>query len=139
VYEDLGGSVDDVGQPMVRIKVLNYSDSVIAFIDTGFNGALLIDETQAQRMGLSIAPPRVTEQVRLASQRNERFLVARGDFLWFGERRKVTALVMAEPAQARSARRLRTVEEEILIGTELLKDCRLEIDFPKRTVRITMT
>jgi hypothetical protein len=75
--------------------------------------------------------------VRLASQRNENFLRGRGSFLWLGERRTIVAYVLIETPGERRARNARKTEEEILIGTELLADCRLEIDFPARKVLIT--
>jgi hypothetical protein len=40
------------------------------------------------------------------------------------------------PAERRS-RVARKTEEEILIGTELLSGCRVELDFPARKVLIT--
>ena len=48
----------------------------------------------------------------------------------------ITAYVLIETPQARRARTARKTEEEILIGTELLFGCRLEIDFPARRVLI---
>jgi hypothetical protein len=49
----------------------------------------------------------------------------------------MTAYVLIETQDARRARIARKTEEEILIGTELLSGCRLEIDFPARKVLIT--
>jgi hypothetical protein len=49
----------------------------------------------------------------------------------------VTAFVLEESQEQRRARTVRKAEEEILIGTELLSDCRLELDFPSRKVLIT--
>jgi hypothetical protein len=82
---DLEGSVDDLNRPLVRIETPGFTDPLIAFVDTGFNGALLIDETQAARLGFSVARKSSTP-VRLASQRNEDFLPGEGSFLWLGER-----------------------------------------------------
>lgn len=75
--------------------------------------------------------------VTLASQREETFLLGRGTFPWLGERRPITAYVLIETPEARRARLARKTEQEILIGTELLSECRLEIDFPARKVLIT--
>ena len=79
----------------------------------------------------SIAP------LQLASGRMENFMFARGDFMWFGESRTITAYVLIETEAARRARIARKTEAEILVGTELLSDCRVEIDFPARRVLIT--
>lgn len=75
-------------------------------------------------------------QVRLASQREENFLLGRGKFAWLGESKSITAYVLIETQDERRARIARKTEEEILIGTELLSDCRLEINFPARKVVI---
>src|SRR3954462_3359627 len=79
------GSVDDLNRPLVRVELANFSDPLIAFIDTGFNGALLVDEPQAIKLGFAIFKHRA--QVRLASQREENFLLSRGKVAWLGEMR----------------------------------------------------
>jgi hypothetical protein len=73
----------------------------------------------------------------MASQRNEDFMVGQGSFLWLGEHRIITAYVLIETQGERRARNPRKTEEEILIGTDLLSNCRLEIDFPARKVLIS--
>ena len=133
---DLEGSVDDLKRPLVRIETPGFTDPLIAFVDTGFNGALLIDERQAARLGFSVARDSI-KPVQMASQRNEDFMVGQGSFLWLGEHRIITAYVMIEIQGERRVRNARKTEEEILIGTDLLSDCRLEIDFPARKVLIS--
>jgi hypothetical protein len=71
--------------------------------------------------------------VRLASQRDKTFYLAAGGFTWLGEKRNLSALVFRETERRRDAA---SSEEEILVGTELLRDCRIEIDFSKRAVHI---
>lgn len=133
---DLEGSVDDLNRPLVRIETPGFTDPLVAFVDTGFNGALLIDETQAARLGFSVARNSATP-VQLASQRSENFSLGRGSFIWLGERRTIIAHVLIETQGERPTRSARKTEEEILIGTSLLSDCRLEIDFPARKVLIS--
>ena len=133
---DLEGSVDDLNRPLVRIETPSFADPLVAFVDTGFNGALLIDETQAARLGFSVMRNSATP-VRLASRRDEDVMVGRGSFIWLGERRTIIAHVLIEIQGERRARNARETEEEILIGTGLLPDCRLEIDFPARKVLIS--
>jgi len=133
---DLEGSVDDLKRPLVRIEAAGFSDPLLALVDTGFNGALLLDEAQAVRLGFSVAGDSI-KPLRLASQQNENFMLGQGSFVWLGERRTIVAYVLIETPGERGARNARTTEEEILIGTELLADCRLEIDFPARKVLIT--
>jgi predicted aspartyl protease len=133
--EILEGSIDDLNRPLVRIEAPGFPDPLVAFIDTGFNGAIIVDEPQAARLGFRISHTWRTS-VRLASQREEDFLLARGTFPWLGQSVPISAYVLIETVQERSARVARKTEEEILIGTELLSACRLEIDFPARRVRI---
>ena len=136
LHNFLEGSIDDLMRPLIRIDTPGFSDPLVAFIDTGFNGAILIDEAQAGTLGFQISSDRY-KQAMLASQREEDFFIGRGTFLWFGERLMISALVIIESQSQRRARLARKTEEEILIGTELLSACRLEIDFPARKVLIT--
>lgn len=131
----LTGSIDDWNRPLVRIEASGFLDPLVAFIDTGFNGAIIVDEAQAARLGFDIAK-KWYARVSLASLREERFQLCRGTFPWFGEQLPVTAFVLEESQEQRRARTARKTEEEILIGTELLSDCRLELDFPSRKVLI---
>ena len=80
---DLEGSVDDLNRPLVRIETPGFIDPLVAFVDTGFNGALLIDERQAARLGFSVARDSI-RPVQLASQRDEDFLLGEGSFMWLG-------------------------------------------------------
>jgi predicted aspartyl protease len=128
----LSGSIDDLLRPFIRIDVFGFDDPVVAFIDTGFNGAVIVDEQQAERMGFVVLARQYID-VRLASLRKERFQLATGALAWFGEKRNISAFVLARSERSRTAG---SGEEEILIGTELLRDCRLQIDFPHRSVRI---
>lgn len=133
-HDILEGSIDDLNRPLVRVELAGFSDPLVAFIDTGFNGAILIDEPQAIKLGFQVFKHQA--QVRLASQREENFLLGRGKVAWLGESKSVTAYVLIETQDERRVRIARKTEEEILIGTELLSDCRLEIDFPARRVVI---
>src|ERR1043166_3003512 len=53
-HEFLEGSIDDLKRPFVRIEAPGFSDPLVAFIDTGFNGAILIDEQQATTLGFQL-------------------------------------------------------------------------------------
>jgi len=133
--EVLEGSIDDLNRPLVRIEAPGFHDPLVALIDTGFNGALIVDESQAARLGFRVSHSWRTS-VRLASQREEDFLLGRGTFPWLGRHVPISAYVLIETSQARRARTARKTEEEILVGTELLSACRLDIDFPARRVLI---
>jgi predicted aspartyl protease len=116
--------------------VAGFSDSVIALIDTGFNGALLIDQSQAQKMGLLVRRNQMAK-VRLASEKDETFYITTGAFHWFDELKYITAYVVIETNDNRRMRRQAKENEYILLGTELLGNCRLEVDFPARVTKIT--
>ncbi|HLH98013.1 MAG TPA: hypothetical protein VKW08_23140 [Xanthobacteraceae bacterium] len=135
--EFLEGSVDDLRRPLVRIEAAGFSDPLVAFIDTGFNGAIIVDASQAARFGFLVSSQYARAQ--LASQRDENFLLGRGRLLWLGEQVSVTAYILIEAPKVRSARRARKIHEEVLIGTELLANCRVELDFPGRRVLVART
>ena len=132
----LEGAVDQLNRPYVRIDVAGFTDSIIAFIDTGFNGTLIVDEVQADRMGIAVHRGQRLD-VRLASQKEESFYFGRGKFSWFHEIREITAFILIGSGEQRSEGLKGKENEEVLIGTELLLDCRLEVDFVVRKVRIT--
>ena len=136
-HEFLEGSIDDLKRPLVRIEASGFSDPLVAFIDTGFNGALIVDASQAARFGFLVSSQYA--RARLASQRDEAFLLGRGRLPWLGEELPVTAYILIETPEERRFRLARKTEEEILIGTELLANCRVELDFPGRKVLITKT
>jgi predicted aspartyl protease len=124
-----------LNRPLVRIDAPGFSGPLVAFVDTGFNAAIIVDLRQAQRLAF-----RVTKQqtdARLASQRDETFLLGRGRFPWFCEQIPITAYILIETQEALRSRTAPKTEEKILIGTELLAGCRVELDFPARTVLIT--
>jgi predicted aspartyl protease len=120
------------------MDVAGFPDSIIVFIDTGFNGALIVDEAQARRMGLGVRRDQRAD-VRLASQKEESFYLGRGTFAWFDEAKETTAYVLIESEEQRSERLKGKENEEVLMGTELLLDCRLEIDFVLRKSLIAKT
>ncbi|HEY6256400.1 MAG TPA: hypothetical protein VIY51_11480 [Xanthobacteraceae bacterium] len=134
-HEILEDSVDDLKRPLVRIEAPGFVDPLVAFIDTGFNGAVIVDAAQAVQLGFQVSSQ--FARARLATQRDENFVLGRGRFSWFGEHIPVTAYVLIETPEERRARIAR--KEEILIGTELLASCRVDIDFPARKVLIMRT
>jgi clan AA aspartic protease len=111
------GTITNDGVPAIDVEVGGFTWR--ATIDTGFNGALELPErlrshVHAQFIGrvtsLLAANRRVEEDV---------FLV---DFPFDGQIIRVQATFVDG--------------EEILIGTRMLRDYRLEIDFPARTVAL---
>jgi hypothetical protein len=52
-HEVIEGSVDDLKRPLIRLELPGFSDPLVAFIDTGFNGSMIVDEAQAGKAGIS--------------------------------------------------------------------------------------
>lgn len=127
--------MDDLGRPFVKLDIAGFPAPVTALIDTGFNGAMIVDEYQAMRMGLQISRQHRINAV-LASQQPETFLLGRGRIRWLGEQPFISAFVIIETEQERIGRRRQKKEEEIVFGVELLLDCKLEIDFAARSLTI---
>jgi hypothetical protein len=50
-HESIQGSIDDLNGPLVRLELPDFPDPLVAFIDTGFNGAMIVDEAQAAKLG----------------------------------------------------------------------------------------
>jgi predicted aspartyl protease len=129
------GDVDVLNRPFVKLDMRGFSEPLTAFIDTGFNGAMILDEYQAERIGLRIAQHHFVETM-LASQRHQAFLLCKGFVTWMGEEVFVSALVIMETEAERLVRRRPKRVEDIVLGVELLLNCRLEIDFTTRSVTI---
>jgi predicted aspartyl protease len=134
--ETIRGGVDHLNRPFVRLGVTGFAEPVTAFIDTGFNGSLIVDEYQAQQMGFQVTKIHSITAL-LASQRSETFLLCRGRINWLGDEPFITALVISETETQRLERRRRKRNEEVVLGVELLINCKLEVDFVRRSVSIT--
>jgi clan AA aspartic protease len=108
--------------PTVDLKVIG-SRSVVpltAIIDTGFNGDLCLPTAVAVRLGLEL----VSEvEVELADGTRQAQLVFAGSVRFLGRKRPVYVHL--------------TNSEDALIGTGLLAECRLYVDFATGQVRVT--
>ena len=121
--ELIEGHVDELGRPLVRIRVAGLADSVLGLVDTGFNGTILIPRSQANAAGFYIFDPKIWVQVAIGS--NQRTLMCDGTIEWFDRTIDVTMLVeIDDPHQ-----QIVDGEPIILIGTELLANSTLNIDF----------
>jgi predicted aspartyl protease len=129
---EVRGSVDQRGSPIIRIAVVGFDDEMVAMVDTGFNGELLISENDAAAWG--IAPVGIAARLELGD--GSRIFARRGtaSIIWMGKRCEIG--VQITPA----AKGSKQVDEPIaLIGTRLLADDILEINFPAQTVAIRQT
>jgi len=122
------GSVDDLGRPVVRVEVPDRGD-FLAVVDAGFNRSLLLLATEARAVGFAITED--AESVELGTAMRARVLRARGNIRWFDRVVRIDALVSVEPTPTH-----RQDTARALIGTELLANCVLLVDFLRREVAI---
>jgi predicted aspartyl protease len=113
--------VNEYGHPVVGITVVGSRGSATAeaILDTGFDGDVCLPTQVAIQLGLELA---ATQLIELADGTRKRELVFAGEGVFEDELRKVEIIL--------------TEAQDTLIGSRLLADKILEIDFPKRTVEI---
>jgi predicted aspartyl protease len=122
------GSVDDLGRPVIRIDIQG-RDGFLAVVDTGFNRSLMLMATEAKAMGFELTDSE--EIVELGTTIKATVVPALGNIEWLGRTVRVEALVSSEPSVGSHPDVARA-----LVGTELLADCLLLVDFRRRTVEI---
>ncbi|HLN31802.1 MAG TPA: hypothetical protein VK395_28990 [Gemmataceae bacterium] len=116
----IDGIVTEDGVPAIAVEVGSKRWSAI--IDTGFNGEVELPE-------------------RLRSRVNAQFVGRATSLLAANQRIEEDVFLVDFPFDGRTVRVQATFAggDEILIGTRLLRNYRLRIDFPARTVAIENT
>jgi hypothetical protein len=106
-------------------------DDLLVLVDTGFNGELLLNESEATHLNCEIRD--YSEAVELADR--ERRMLKRGriQILWFGRPRELDLLITS----AEGARAALADEPHGLVGTALISPHVLTIDFATRRVVIS--
>ena len=122
------GSVDDLGRPVVRVEVPGH-DGFLAVIDTGFNRSLMLLAAEAAAMGFALREE--TETVELGTTARVEVRSGVGTIHWLGRERRIVALISNEPPA-----NLQPDVARALIGTELLSDSLLLVDFVDRIAEI---
>ena len=116
------GYIDEARQPRVAITVHGARGELTldAVIDTGFDGDLCLPVPVAIELGLELYG---AQRVQLAdgSIRSELVFIGKAGFA--GKPPQEVEILLTEAGDA-------------LIGVGFLADWRLEIDFPKKTVRL---
>jgi predicted aspartyl protease len=112
------GQVNEDGVPQIPFKLAGRD--WLATIDTGFNGGLELPVTIKFAVGGVHFGPVVSELASGVTIVEEAYIV---EVHFDGEKRQVQATYCDD--------------DGVLIGTELLSQHRLEIDFPARTVQLT--
>lgn len=114
------GYVNEDREPVLEISIPGLDEPLEAIVDTGFNGTLLIPRQYAEQAGFIL---RATEHFTLADGSLMQASVMRGLVLWFGAEQEVDVVAVEA--------------DSVLLGTEMLDGCKLEIDFTKRRLFIT--
>ena len=117
----IGGSIDQYGHPLIEVEVggIRGTTKVFALVDSGFDGELCLPMEIAVPLGLELSG---IETIQLADGSTRRQLLFIGFIRW-------------EEA-SRTARILLTEADEAMVGTELMTDRCLTIDFRSGEVRI---
>lgn len=128
------GAVDDLGRPYIRVEAPG-DHSVLFVVDTGFNRSLLVNRHIMYRLGLKncrINTTKRPQHIELGDYGVTEALPGTVRLIWFGEERRVDCLVTTQIPQ----RPPREDEPVGLLGTELLLDCELSVNFPARSLEI---
>lgn len=123
------GSIDDRQRPLVRLTYADGEESLLALVDTGFNGDLYVAESVARRAGFERTD--FESEVKLAGGNSAKVVRGRGTVRWLGQERQVQVFIVADPR-----RPLPDGEPEALLGTGLISPHILLVDFTARTVEI---
>jgi predicted aspartyl protease len=124
----LSGSVDHRLRPLVRLRFVGCEDDVLATVDTGFNGQLMMILGDARRLGVSMHKD--AEEVELGHGEKISVQLGTARIAWLERERAVAVLVSQRSEPTRDG------EPVVLIGTRLLTPHLLLVDFEARTVEI---
>jgi clan AA aspartic protease len=113
------GVVNENLEAVLEIRLINGS-IIECVIDTGFNGSLLLPRNFVEANSMFFVG---SEEVELAEEIKAEIETALADIKWLDE--EFSARIFVSEAG------------EALIGTEMLADTLLEIDYSNRTVKIT--
>jgi predicted aspartyl protease len=121
------GQLDDVGFPLLALRLIPSTRPLTVLIDTGFDGELMVYHDDLHAAGVEAVFDRAV-QARLADGSQVTLLGAMLTVDWFGEPQRIHADVV--PA-------IRPAHAYPLIDCRLLRDSRLEIDFPRGIVLVS--
>ena len=108
--------------PLVKVKLISSSDEEIEFstiVDTGYNGEVILPEREVQKMGLEFLG---TIDSELANGQIVEIDLFRGRINWFNKIQEV-AIGASQ-------------SDDILLGTLLLANCNLNVNFKQGSVGI---
>ncbi len=111
------GSIDADGELRITSSIMGFRGvaKVNGIVDTGFAGAISLAVTIIAKLGMDLNGIRM---YRLADGSTTRSLVFNGKVDWMGKVSPIEIVL--------------SFSDETLIGVDLLKNCKLTVDFPKR-------
>lgn len=112
------GSVNAQLEAWLRVQATN-GELIECLIDTGFNGALVLPRAEAVRLNLTV-PGRVS--IIGVGRSRQIADIAELEIEWLGQSRAVEVII--------------SDGDDSLLGTELLDDSRLVIDYSAYTVTV---
>ncbi len=124
----LSGSIDQLGRPLVRIGLPRGADDLLAMVDTGFNGDLMMSGFIARQLKVTVNDARV--HVELGTGQIEAVRNGTLDITWMGLERRAKVLVSEHWQPPKPD------VPVAMIGTRLLRPHLLTIDFDADTVEI---
>ncbi len=109
------GVIENSVHPYLKLNVVaNGNQEELKFlVDTGFDGEIALSYEMADHFDLE---PLQSLQITYASGESREELVAEGKIVWFGQERQVVVLL--------------SNDEKPAIGTQLLRECLMIMDFP---------
>lgn len=131
---EIVGSVTDLMEPLIHLDVSGAEDPLPVVVDTGFNGwVLLSSEGTVGVSGLDLSEAK-THDLTLADGTTVTALLTTVEIRWLAEKR-VVPLFVVQRVEGKGSRGVRSNRAGV-IGTSLLGNCRLNVDFPARYLQI---
>jgi predicted aspartyl protease len=124
------GHVDDLGRCLLRVERPSGADDVLAILDTGFNGELMMSRSMAITLGVELLPGLVDAQ--FANETTALVQIGQMPIVWFKHMKTVEVLIVDDAStQSRGSR-----QPSALLGTALLRPHLLLIDFARTTIEL---
>ena len=126
------GSVDHLGRPLVRLSDVGVNnEEILALVDTGFNGGLMMGHQLAKALEVELDEDSVRVELGNGAAAN----VHQGyvELIWLGRRRTAQVFASANWVQRDPD------APAALLGTGLLRPHLLLVDFEAATVEIETT
>ena len=113
------GKVNDALEAIVMVRLIAAGREVECLVDTGFLGALVLPARLIAELGFPIIGHEKNLLMVGGAQTSANLALAQVE--WLGEVRSVVVIM----------------EDEYLVGTQLLEDAKPVIDYPKRTLTLS--